>query len=216
MKSYRRRGLLIILSSPSGAGKTTLSRMLKEWDSSIKESVSYTTREPRPGEKDGREYHFVGKDRFLSLAGEGRFLEHAEVFGHHYGTPEGPVREAVEAGRDVVFDIDWQGGAQIRQSDLEDDTISIFVLPPTIAALECRLQKRDRGNEKSVAYRMATARKEISHWADYDFVLVNKNLDRVFEKVCSIIRSERTRRSRQLCLGTFVDGLNREFEDRKS
>ena len=190
--------------------------MLKEWDSSIKESVSYTTREPRPGEQDGREYHFVGKEGFLSLAEEGRFLEHAEVFGHHYGTPEGPVREAVEDGRDVVFDIDWQGGAQIRQSDLEDDTISIFVLPPTIAALECRLRNREPGNEKSVAYRMATARKEISHWADYDFVLVNKNLERVFEKICSIIRSERNRRSRQLCLGSFVGGLNREFEDRNS
>lgn len=212
----QRRGMLIILSSPSGAGKSTLARRLLDWDPSIAFSVSATTRPPRPGETEGREYHFHSKESFERLVATGEMLEHAEVFGHRYGSPCVPVEAAVTAGRDVIFDIDWQGGQQIRNSALADDVVSIFVLPPSIAELERRLRARGQDAPEVIAGRMRRARDEISHWAEYDYVLVNRDIDRAAEQVTAIVTAERVRRSRQPGLVEHVRGLNREFEERQA
>lgn len=215
-KPIARRGLLIILSSPSGAGKSTLARRLMDWDASIRFSVSATTRAPRPGEQDGREYFFRSRDQFTDMVDKGEMLEHAEVFGNLYGSPKAPVEEAISAGRDVLFDIDWQGGQQIRNSALGDDAVSVFVLPPSIAALQARLTARGQDSPDVVAGRMARARDEISHWAEYDYVLVNDDLDRAAGQVRSIVAAERQRRSRQPGLVSFVRSLNTEFEERQT
>lgn len=209
-----RKGLLLILSSPSGAGKSTLTRMLMEWDPTIKFSVSATTRAPRPGEVDGREYFFRAREDFERMVAEGEMLEHAEVFGNFYGSPKGPVEAAMAAGRDTVFDIDWQGGQQIRNSALGREVVSIFVLPPSIAELERRLRGRAQDSEAVIAGRMAKARDEISHWAEYDYVIVNNDLPEAFEHLKTILQAERLRRDRQPELADFVRGLNREFEAR--
>jgi guanylate kinase len=209
-----RKGLLLILSSPSGAGKSTLTRMLMAWDSSMRFSVSATTRAPRPGEQDGREYYFRSRAAFEAMVAENQMLEHAEVFGNLYGTPRGPVEANMREGCDTVFDIDWQGGQQIRNSALGRDVVSIFVLPPSIGELDRRLRTRGQDSDEVIAGRMAKSRDEISHWAEYDYVLVNEDLEATFEKLKTILESERMRRDRQPGLAEFVRGLNREFEAR--
>lgn len=208
-----RSGLLIILSSPSGAGKTTLSRRLLADDDAVSFSISATTRKPRPGEVDGREYFFKSPEDFQAMVAGGEMLEHAEVFGNFYGTPKAPVEQAITQGQDVIFDVDWQGGQQIRGSALGKFTVSIFILPPSIAELEARLEKRGQDSAEVVAGRMAKSRDEISHWAEYDYVLVNDNLDVCEAQLRDILSAERLRKDRQIHLVDFVKGLNREFED---
>ena len=210
----KRRGLLIILSSPSGAGKSTLAKRLMAWDPSLRFSVSATTRAPRPGEEDGREYYFRSRAAFEKMVAEGEMLEHAEVFGNFYGSPKAPVEAAMEEGRDTLFDIDWQGGQQIRNSVLGKDVVSIFVLPPSIAELERRLRSRAQDSDEVIAGRMAKSEAEISHWAEYDYVLVNDDLDRTEADLKTILTAERMRRDRQPDLSGFVRGLNREFDAR--
>lgn len=209
-----RRGILIILSSPSGAGKSTLARTLRDWDPTIEFSVSATTRDPRPGELDGREYYFRSRAQFLDMVDKGEMLEHAEVFDNLYGSPRAPVETAIEAGRDVLFDIDWQGGQQIRNSALGKDVVSIFILPPSIAELESRLKTRAQDSAEVIAGRMRKSQSEISHWAEYDYVLVNREVDAAAEQLRIILTAERMRRDRQPGLNDFVRGLNREFEER--
>lgn len=209
-----RRGLAIILSSPSGAGKSTLARRLMAWDPSLAFSVSATTRAPREGETDGVEYFFRTRDAFLGMVDAGEMLEHAEVFGNLYGTPRAPVEAAMAAGRDTLFDIDWQGGQQVRNSAIGKDVVSIFILPPSIAALESRLRARAQDSDTVIAGRMEKSRDEISHWAEYDYVLVNDDLDAAEDALKAILRAERMRRDRQPGLNAFVRGLNAEFEER--
>jgi guanylate kinase len=210
----QRRGMLVILSSPSGAGKTTLSRRLMDWDRSLRFSVSATTRAPRPGEQDGREYHFRSRAEFEAMVASGDMLEHAEVFGNLYGSPRGPVEAAMAEGRDTLFDIDWQGGQQIKNSALGRDTVSIFILPPSIAELDRRLRSRGQDSEEVIRGRMAKSESEISHWAEYDYVLVNRDLDAAEERLRTILTAERLRRDRQPWLTDFVKGLNGEFRAR--
>ncbi|MBC7157561.1 MAG: guanylate kinase [Rhodobacteraceae bacterium] len=209
-----RRGLLLILSSPSGAGKSTLARRLMDWDGAIAFSVSATTRPPRPGEVDGREYHFCTRDAFEAMVAAGEMLEHAEVFGNLYGSPRAPVEAAMAAGRDTLFDIDWQGGQQIRNSSLGKEVVSVFVLPPSIAALAERLAARGQDDADTIARRMARARDEISHWAEYDYVLINDDLDRAEAELRAIVTAERLRRERQPDLTERVRALNAEFAAR--
>ena len=214
MTEMRRRGLLIILSSPSGAGKSSLAKRLMAWDPSLKFSVSATTRQPRPGEVDGVDYYFKSHEEFEKLIADGGMLEHAEVFGNYYGSPQGPIDEAIAEGRDTIFDIDWQGGQQIRRSKLAQDVVSIFILPPSIADLESRLRGRAQDSEEVIEKRMAQSRNEISHWAEYDYVIVNRDLDKAEEELKTILTAERARASRQPQLTEFVRGLNKEFEQR--
>ena len=209
-----RRGLLLILSSPSGAGKSTLARRLMEWDPSLRFSVSATTRAPRPGEEDGREYYFRSRAKFEAMVAAGEMLEHAEVFGNLYGSPKGPVEAAMKEGRDTLFDIDWQGGQQIRNSSLGRDVVSVFVLPPSIAELDRRLRGRGQDSDEVIAGRMAKSQSEISHWAEYDYVIVNSDIDQAFNDLLTILQAERMRRDRQPGLAEFVRGLNREFDAR--
>ncbi len=208
-----RRGLLLILSSPSGAGKSTLTKRLMAWDPSIRFSVSATTRPPRPGEVDGRDYYFRSRPEFEALVASGQMLEHAEVFGNLYGSPRAPVETAMIEGRDTVFDIDWQGGQQIKQA-MRDDVVSIFILPPSIAELELRLRGRGQDSDEVIAGRMAKSRDEISHWAEYDYVLVNSDRDRAEDDLRAIVVAERLRRERQPDLSDFVRHLNKEFDAR--
>lgn len=211
----QRRGLLLILSSPSGAGKSTLARRLMAWDPSISFSVSATTRAPRPGELDGREYHFRSRAAFEDMVAEGGMLEHAEVFGNLYGSPRAPVEAAMAEGRDTLFDVDWQGGQQIRNSPLGAEVVSVFILPPSIAALEARLRGRGQDSDAVIENRMTKSRDEISHWAEYDYVLINEDLGRTADDLIGIVRAERLRRTRQPGLTGFVQSLSREFEARK-
>jgi guanylate kinase len=176
-------------------------------------SVSATTRKPRPGEQDGREYHFRTRDEFQAMVAEGQMLEHAEVFGNFYGSPRAPVEAAMQAGTDTVFDIDWQGGQQIKQA-MRGDVVSIFILPPSIAELERRLRARAQDSDEVIAARMAKSRDEISHWAEYDYVLVNDDLERTFDNLKTILTAERLKRERQPQLSEFVRSLNEEFEAR--
>jgi guanylate kinase len=208
----KRRGLLIILSSPSGAGKSTLARRLRAWDPGIVFSVSATTRTPRPGEVDGRDYHFLSEARFKAEVGHGAMLEHAHVFGNFYGSPEAPVRAAIEAGQDVLFDIDWQGAQQIRNSALGQHTLSIFLLPPSIAELRRRLVSRGQDKPETIAGRMQKSWDEISHWDGYDFVLINDDLDATEDKLKTILTATRLRRSQQPGLTEHVRALQAEFE----
>lgn len=209
-----RRGLLLILSSPSGAGKTTLARRLMQWDPTLRFSVSATTRPPRPGEVEGREYHFRPRAEFEGMVARHEMLEHAEVFGNLYGSPRAPVEAAMQEGCDTLFDIDWQGGQQIRNSALGRDVVSIFVLPPSLRELERRLSDRGQDSTSVIADRMAKSRDEISHWAEYDYVLVNSDLETSFAQLVSILQAERLRRDRQPGLADFVRDLNREFDAR--
>lgn len=207
-----RKGLLIILSSPSGAGKSTLSKRVLENDSEVVFSVSATTRSPRKGEVDGREYYFKTRDEFENLIENNGMLEHADVFGNLYGSPRAPVEMAIDAGKDVLFDVDWQGGQQIRNSPLQQSVVSIFILPPSIASLRQRLIDRGQDSIEVVEKRMAQSRNEISHWAEYDYVLVNDDLDRAESELRAIVAAERLRRERQTRLNGFVQRLNAEFE----
>ncbi|WP_179300268.1 guanylate kinase [Pseudothioclava arenosa] len=210
----QRRGLLIILSSPSGAGKSTLAKRLMAWDPSLSFSVSATTRAPRPGEVDGREYYFKSRDDFAELTVTDQMLEHAEVFGNFYGTPRGPVEAQLAVGNDVLLDIDWQGGQQVRRSVLAKDVISIFILPPSIDELERRLRGRGQDSDEVIAGRMAKSRDEISHWGEYDYVIINHDADQATEELVTIVKAERARADRQPGLTEFVRGLNREFDAR--
>ncbi len=209
-----RRGLLLILSSPSGAGKSTLARCLMKWDPTVRFSVSATTRPPRPGEAEGREYFFKSREAFEEMVKTGEMLEHAEVFGNFYGSPRAPVEKAMNEGRDTLFDIDWQGGQQIRNSGLGRDVVSVFVLPPSIAALEARLRGRAQDSDAVIAERMAKSQSEISHWAEYDYVIVNGDLDTAFAELVTALQAERLKRDRQPDLAEFVRGLNKEFDQR--
>ena len=208
--SSDRRGLLIILSSPSGAGKSTLARWLREWDPTIRFSVSATTRPPRPGEVHGKDYYFVSRDEFRTLVETGEMLEHAEVFTNLYGSPKAPVEAAVASGQDTLFDIDWQGGQQIRNSSLGRDVVSIFILPPSLSELERRLRSRGQDSEDVISARMARSMDEISHWAEYDYVLVNDDLEACKAKVATILSAERLKRERRPGLTDFVRTLGTE------
>ena len=208
-----RLGLLIIISSPSGAGKSTLAKRLLADDDNISFSVSATTRPMRTGEVDGKDYYFKTREAFSEMVYSGDMLEHAEVFGNLYGSPLGPVKEAIEGGCDVLFDVDWQGGQQIRASSLRENVVSVFILPPSIAALESRLNGRGQDSAEVVAGRMAKSRDEISHWAEYDYVLVNEDLDTCEAELRAVITAERLRRDRQPGLMQRVRDLNTEFED---
>ena len=209
-----RRGLLIILSSPSGAGKSTLAARLRAWDPTLNFSVSATTRAPRPSEEHGREYYFHSREEFQDMVAKGDMLEHAEVFGNYYGSPKGPVEEAINAGRDVLFDIDWQGGQQVRASALGKHVLSIFILPPSIPELERRLHARAQDSKEVIDGRMSKSRDEISHWPEYDYVLVNEDLDETEARLKTIVAAERLRLSQQPDLVNVVRRLNKEFEER--
>ena len=209
-----RRGLLIILSSPSGAGKSTLAARLRAWDTTLNFSVSATTRAPRPGEEHGREYYFHSLGEFQDMVAKGDMLEHAEVFGNYYGSPKGPVEEAINAGRDVLFDIDWQGGQQVRASALGKHVLSIFILPPSIPELERRLYARAQDSKEVIDGRMSKSRDEISHWPEYDYVLVNEDLEETEARLKTIVAAERLRLSQQPDLVNVVRRLNKEFEER--
>jgi len=205
-KAIARRGLMLVLSSPSGAGKTTLSRMLLKADKSVELSVSVTTRARRAGEKDGRDYRFIQKTQFERMKERGELLESAEVFGNFYGTPRAPVARAIAAGRDVLFDIDWQGTQQLRDKT-DGDVATIFVLPPSIGDLEGRLRTRAQDSDAVIASRMAKAADEMSHWAEYDYVIINKDIEQAFVEVRAILAAERLKRVRQTGLSDFVRNL---------
>ncbi|KIC19415.1 MULTISPECIES: guanylate kinase [unclassified Leisingera] len=208
-----RRGLLIILSSPSGAGKSTLARRLMAWDPGLAFSVSATTRAPRPGEEHGREYYFMSEDEFKQKVAEGGMLEHAHVFGNFYGSPAGPVKDTIEAGQDVLFDVDWQGEIQIRNSDLGKHALSIFILPPSITELRRRLETRAQDSDEVISKRMMKSWDEISHWGYYDYVLVNDDLDETEAKLKTIVEAERMRRIQQPKLQDHVRALQTQFEE---
>jgi guanylate kinase len=205
-----RRGLMLVLSSPSGAGKTTLSRMLLTTERNVELSISVTTRARRRGEVNGRHYHFIDRKRFDQMVRAGDLLEYAEVFGNGYGTPRKPVERALKQGRDMLFDIDWQGTQQLRQR-ARADLVSVFILPPSTGELERRLHTRAQDDKKTIRSRMAKASDEMSHWAEYDYVVVNRDLDRAFADVRAILAAERLKRERQPGLPAFVRGLQSKF-----
>jgi guanylate kinase len=205
-KKLERRGLLFVLSSPSGAGKSTLSRMLLAADREVALSVSCTTRSPRPGETDGKDYYFVDEPTFKAMAKDGKFLEWAHVFDHRYGTPKDPVENALAAGQDVLFDIDWQGAQQLYQ-EAGPDVVRVFILPPSIEELERRLHTRAQDSDAVIADRMSRAKSEIGHWDGYDYVLINTDVDACFVQVQQILAAERLKRRRQKGLIGFVRDL---------
>jgi guanylate kinase len=204
--AIQRRGLMLVLSSPSGAGKTTLSRQLLENDSQIQLSVSFTTREKRPGERDGVDYKFIDTASFRGMIERGEFLEHARVFDHYYGTPGAPVEAALNAGRDMLFDIDWQGTQQLKEKGRED-LVTVFILPPSTRDLEKRLITRAQDSPEIVARRMAKAADEMSHWAEYDYAVINRDIATSLIQLKSILTAERLRRERQFGLAEFVKAL---------
>ena len=206
----RRRGLMVVLSSPSGAGKSTLTRALLAENKDMAMSVSATTRNPRPGEVEGKDYYFMEPVDFNLLVNKDELLEHAKVFGNYYGTPSGPVRDALAGGQDILFDIDWQGTQQLAQK-AGDDLVSVFVLPPSTKALERRLKSRAQDSDEVVAQRMSKASEEISHWAEYDYVVVNDDMDRCIAEVKAILRAERVRRIRRTGLLNFVEALREGY-----
>jgi guanylate kinase len=209
MGGHKRRGLMLALVSPSGAGKTTLSRRLVKEDPEITLSISWTTRQPRPGEVDGKHYHFVDKDTFrLNRAADG-FLEWAEVHDHYYGSPRASAFSILEAGRDLMFDVDWQGASQLRSSAAAD-VVKVFILPPNMAELKRRLIARGQDSEDVVKKRMTNAYGEISRWENFDYVLVNHDIDEAYAQLKTILAAERMARARQPWLGAFVQGLLRE------
>lgn len=207
-------GLLFIISSPSGAGKTSLSKWILKNDPNVTFSISATTRMPREGEKEGREYFFKTESEFKKMVQAGEMLEYADVFGNRYGTPKNPVENALASGLDVLFDVDWQGGIQIRNSHLRKFVVSIFILPPSIQELENRLVLRGKDSNDTVKARMIKSKEEISHWSEYDYILVNEDLATVHNDIKSIIHSERLRRVNRQVLVDFVNSLNSEFEGR--
>ncbi|ABQ35899.1 MULTISPECIES: guanylate kinase [Bradyrhizobium] len=206
-----RRGLMFVLSSPSGAGKTTLSRLLIERMPGLQMSVSATTRPMRPGEVDGRDYHFVDRARFEEMVKRNELLEWATVFDNRYGTPRAPVEAALSAGQDVLFDIDWQGTQQLREK-ARQDVVSVFILPPSAADLEKRLHTRAQDSDEVIRGRMSRASHEMSHWAEYDYIVINRNVDDAFAEVQSILKAERLKRERRTGLTTFVRELQGQLE----
>ena len=209
-----RRGLMLVLSSPSGAGKTTISRALLDGDDALELSVSATTRAPREGEVDGVHYHFISDDRFRALIDEDGLLEWANVFNNAYGTPRAAIEKALSEGRDVLFDIDWQGTQQLRQK-MPQDLVSVFVLPPSLAALETRLKSRQQmtsETDEQVAYRLSKAPAEVSHWAEYDFIIVNSDIEQSVAQVRAILTAERQRRERLRGIEGIVTDI-RSIED---
>ncbi len=206
-----RRGLMFVLSSPSGAGKTTLSRLLMERVEGLSLSVSATTRPMRPGEADGRDYRFVGNEAFQQMVQRGELLEWARVFDNRYGTPRVPVEEALSSGRDVLFDIDWQGTQQLREK-ARADVVSVFILPPSAADLESRLHTRAQDSDDVIRGRMDRAAHELSHWAEYDYIVINQNVDEAFAEVHSILKAERLKRERRTGLTAFVRELQKQLE----
>ena len=211
-----KKGILVILSSPSGAGKTSIARALVKGNENFLFSVSATTRKSRPGEVNGREYDFLTVDQFRQKIKEGQFLEHAKVFGNLYGTPLQAVRDSISQGKSVVFDVDWQGGKQIRSSSLSKFVISIFILPPSIKELHDRLMNRAQDSSETVKDRMKKSIDEIMHWKEYDYVIVNRDFDKTLREVKSIIASEKLRRVRNNELEQFVTTLTNEFKDLNS
>jgi guanylate kinase len=209
-RSVARRGMMLVLSSPSGAGKTTLSRMLLTEEHNIMLSISVTTRARRPGEVHGRHYHFIDRKKFDQMVKAGELLEYAEVFGNLYGTPRQPVEKALKHGRDVLFDVDWQGTKQLRKR-ARGDLVSVFLLPPSSGELARRLHTRAQDDKKVIRARMAKAADEMSHWAEYDYVVINRDLDRAFGEVRAILAAERLKRERQTGLAAFVRGLQKKI-----
>lgn len=204
--SRKRRGLMVVLSSPSGAGKSTLTRKLLAENDDMTMSVSATTRAPRSGEVDGVDYYFVTKSQFGDMIEDSEFLEHAKVFDNYYGTPRDPVEQALENGKDIVFDIDWQGAQQLTQN-ANTDLVKVFILPPSKRELESRLHRRAQDSKAVIARRMAKSESEMSHWAEYDYVIVNDDLDTTMEELRIVLSSERLKRHRQLWLSPFVKQL---------
>lgn len=200
---YQRRGLMLVLSSPSGAGKTSISRRVLELEPEVTMSVSVTTRPKRPAEVEGRDYYFVDEARFRAMVERGELLEHALVYGHHYGTPRAAVEAALAAGRDVLFDIDWQGAQQLREA-AADDVVGVFILAPSLAALEQRLRSRAQDSEEVVRYRLARVAADVTHWAEYEYVLINHELEASVAAVRAILAAERLKRRRQPFLSEFV------------
>ena len=209
-RTIARRGVMLVLSSPSGAGKTTLSRMLLTEERNITLSISVTTRARRPGEVHGRHYHFIDRKRFDEMQKNGDLLEHAEVFGNFYGTPRKPVEKALKHGRDVLFDVDWQGTKQLRKHAAAD-LVSVFILPPSTGELARRLHTRAQDDKKVIRARMAKAGDEMTHWSEYDYVIINRDLDRSFNEIRAILAAERLKRNRQLGLSAFVRGLQQKL-----
>ena len=210
LEKIARRGLMLVLSSPSGAGKTTLSRLLLRSDRKVELSISVTTRAKRRGETNGRDYHFIDQARFDEMVGRGELLEWAEVFGHRYGTPRQPVIKALQAGRDVLFDIDWQGTQQLREK-ARTDLVSVFILPPTAKELERRLKRRAQDSKPVIGSRMAKAAGEMSHWPEYDYVIVNRDKRGAFAELRAILAAERLKRERQVGLSDFVRRLQTQL-----
>ena len=202
-----RRGLMLVLSSPSGAGKSTIAKALLARDAMLTMSVSVTTRPPRPGEIDGSDYTFIDAATFAALAADGQLLEYATVFGNSYGSPRGPVERTLASGRDVLFDVDWQGTQQLRQN-ARTDLVSVFILPPSRAELESRLHTRAQDSEEVVRGRMAKAADEMSHWAEYDYIVVNRDIATAVAEVAAILAAERLRRERQVGLAEFVKAIS--------
>jgi guanylate kinase len=210
-----RRGFLLVLSSPSGAGKTTITRQLIARDPTLSLSVSVTTRKPRPSEVDGRDYYFIDQAKFDEMVTTGDLLEHATVFGHSYGTPRKPIEQALNEGRDVVTDIDWQGTQQLRET-VRGDVVTVFVLPPSISALDMRLRTRAEDTEQEIVKRMSKSSDEMSHWAEYDFVVVNDDLAQCVATVESILTVERLRRTRSVGLADFVNRVRSDIAQRSA
>lgn len=208
----QRRGLLLVLSSPSGAGKSTIANRLLDTDDNLILSVSVTTRPKRPNEIDGTHYHFIDDAEFEAMIERNELLEHATVFGHHYGTPRAAVEAALDAGQDILFDVDWQGAQQLGDH-MGDDLVQVFVLPPCAETLHDRLRSRASDPEDVVLHRMSRASDEMSHWDAYDYVVVNENLDVSVEGIRAILGAERLRRERQVGLGEFINGMRRQLED---
>jgi guanylate kinase len=206
MVEISRRGMMLVLSSPSGAGKTSISRRLLAEETGIVMSVSATTRPPRPGEVDGKDYYFYDQETFARMIANNEFLEHATVFDNSYGTPKKPVWDALDSGQDVLFDVDWQGTRKLRESAREH-LVSVFILPPSIAELENRLKGRGQDSDEVVAGRMARAKSEMSHYEEYDYIVINDDLDASVENVKAILKAERLRKDRRTGLLDFVQGM---------
>jgi guanylate kinase len=204
--TLRRRGVMLIVSSPSGAGKTTISRLLLEREKALAMSISVTTRPRRPSEVSGRDYHFIDRSEYDRMVARNEFLEHAEVFGNGYGTPRAPVEKALAEGRDILFDVDWQGTRQMAQS-ARADMVSVFILPPSYGELERRLRTRAQDSDEAIARRMAKAADEMSHWQEYDYIVINHDVEVSVNAVQSILTAERNRRERQLDLAPFVASM---------
>lgn len=207
------KGILIVISSPSGAGKTSLANSIVEENENISFSTSVTTRLPRDGEKNGREYHFVEKDQFNLMIKNKRFIEYAEVFGNYYGTPKDQIEKLLNDGKDIIFDVDWQGGTKIRNSYLSPLVVSVFILPPSIKTLHERLLNRNKDDDKTVKLRMKESRSEISHWSEYEYIMINDNFEKVKKNIVKIIEIEKMRRNKQILLPDFISKLNNEFEE---